>query len=118
MKWGDMYEYCFQKGSPYIEDVNQLLGLAQQIGLFVDFDNFFQTSHPNVTKCSTWQDIQASHTAHVEKAVIKMKDIYGIMYLLIIGISGGLLLLLAEIFIQVMKRGCRAKARRQAWPVG
>ena len=95
-----------QKGSPYLDDVNQLLGLAHQMGLLREFDNFFQTSLPNVTKCSTWQDIQASHMALVEKAVIKVEDIYGITSLLVIGISGGLLIFFVEIFAQkVMKSG-------------
>ena len=95
-----------------MDDVNQLLGLASQLGLLREFDNFFQTSLPNVTKCSTWQDIQASHMALVEKAVIKLEDIFGIMSLLVIGISGGLLIFLAEIFAQrAMSLGKPRQAR-------
>ena len=89
-----------QKSSPYLDDVNELLGLAKQIGLLRELDDFFRTSLPNVTKCSTWQDIQASHIASVEKAVIKLEDTYGIMSLLLIGTSGGLLIFFAEICAQ------------------
>ena len=89
-----------QKQSQYIDDVNQLIGLAHQLGLLREFDNFFETSLPNVTKCSTWQDIQASHMT-AEKTILKLEDVYGIISFLIIGTSVGLLIFLAEIFAPV-----------------
>ena len=80
--------------------MNQLIGLAHQLGLLREFDNFFETSLPNVTKCSTWQDIQASHMT-AEKTILKLEDVYGIISFLIIGTSVGLLIFLAEIFAPV-----------------
>ena len=102
-----------QKGSPYLDEMNRLLGLAHQIGLLREFDNFFQTSLPNVTKCSTWQDIQASHMAAAEKAVIKLEDTYGIMSLYAIGMSGGLVIFLMEVFVQGVVKKNRKRAKKQ-----
>ena len=99
-----------QKQSQYIDDVNQLIGLAHQLGLLREFDNFFETSLPNVTKCSTWQDIQASHMT-AEKTILKLEDVYGIISFLIIGTSVGLLIFLAEIFAPVAMKSRLEKTR-------
>ena len=90
-------------------EMNRLLGLAHQIGLLREFDNFFQTSLPNVTKCSTWQDIQASHMASAEKAVIQLEDTYGILSLYAIGMSGSLMVFLIEFFVQGVVKKNRKK---------
>ena len=46
----------FQKGSPYIQDVNRLIGLSGQMGM-MDVTAFLANS----TKCDTWSEIKASH---------------------------------------------------------
>ena len=46
----------FQKGSPFIQDVNRLIGLSGQMGM-MDVTAFLANS----TKCDTWSEIKASH---------------------------------------------------------
>ena len=48
----------FQKGSPYIQDVNRLIGLSGQMGM-MDVAAFLANS----TKCDMWSEIKASHKA-------------------------------------------------------
>ena len=55
----------FQKGSPYIQDVNRLIGLSGQMGM-MDVTAFLANS----TKCDTWSEIKASHKGP------SMKDVY------------------------------------------
>ena len=86
-----------QKNSPYIDDVNELLGLAKQSGLLNALGGTFDSAAmPNVTKCGTWQDIHDSHMALGENVVIDLEDTYGIMFLLMVGLGGALFVFFAE----------------------
>ena len=50
---------------------------------------------PNATKCLTWQDVKASHeTSSI--MVITMKEIYGMMILLTLGLRGAMAAFLME----------------------
>ena len=68
-----------QKGSPYLEDVDNLIDLAAQAGLI---DASIRRALPNGTKCNTWQDVRASHMADGHKIVVTFEDVYGMMGLL------------------------------------
>ena len=46
-------EPSFQKGSPFLEDANELIRSAMPMGL-LDLDKTLQ----NATKCGTWHDIK------------------------------------------------------------
>ena len=89
----------FQKGSPFLEDFNKLVELQDQMGLEFS-QNGIDDYIPNATKCMTWQDVKASHETNTT-LVITIKDIYGIMILLALGLGGAMVALLIE---------CSAKA--------
>ena len=82
-----------QKGSPFLEEVNQLIDLANQMGLIEGL--FAQTVH-NRTKCDTWNEIHDSHMEGREKVVIGFNAIHGLMILLVVGLSVALLIFMME----------------------
>ena len=73
-----------QKGSPYLDEVNQLLHLANQMGLI---EGLIEQTLENRTKCSTWSDIYEAHMDKRDHVVLHFDDIYGLMILLSIGLS-------------------------------
>ena len=83
-----------------MEDMNRLIGLATQMGLV---HGIFDQVVRNATKCATWQDIQASHTASGGTVVVELDNTYGILSLLGIGLAGSLVIFLAEVFIAWVK---------------
>ena len=50
----------------------------------------------NATKCETWEDIQASHSASGRDVVVMLDDTYGIWSLLAIGLSASVVIVLVE----------------------
>ena len=66
-------------------DMNHLIGLANQMDLV---HGFFEQAVSNASKCGTWQDIQASHQAENNRVVLSLKNIYGMLALLAIGLTG------------------------------
>ena len=88
--------YLVQKRSPYLEDANRLIDLANQIGLI---ENVIQRFTPNATQCLTWSAVQASHTKKGQDVVFKLEDIYGMLILLALGLCGAILTLISEIAI-------------------
>ena len=76
-----------------MEEVNQLLDLANQMGLIKGL--FEQTVH-NKTKCSTWNYIYESHMEKRENVVLGFDAIRGMTILLLIGLSGALLVFVIE----------------------
>ena len=83
----------FQKGSPYLEEVNQLIHLANQMGLL---EGLIEQTLENRTKCSTWSDIYESHMEKGENVVIGFKAIRGLMVLLSIGMCLALAAFMGE----------------------
>ena len=82
-----------QKGSPYTEDVNRFIHLANQIGLI---DSKIKEFMPHVSKCATWSNIQASHNS--DKLVqLKLEAFYGILGLLAITLAGVLITFIVEL---------------------
>ena len=74
----------FQKGSPYLEDVNNLIDLAKQIGLI---DAGMRNNLPNATECINYKDIQDSHRNDNPRAVIRLDDIQGMLILWLVGLA-------------------------------
>ena len=66
------------------------MGLSLQMGL-INVDGAFQNS----TKCSTWQDIKESHASE-NLVEILLHDVYGMLILLSIGLTGSVLVLTME----------------------
>ena len=50
--------FFFQKGSPYLDDVNYLIGLQNQMG--DSLDQRVNREMENSTKCLTWNQVQNS----------------------------------------------------------
>ena len=82
-----------QKGSPYLDDVNNLVNMASQMGLM---DSILKNALPNATKCSTLQDIQASHMETDRRVVIEFEDIYGVILIPAFGLGLALMAIIAE----------------------
>ena len=61
--------------------------------------NEIQKQVPNATRCLTWSAVQASHTREGQDVVFKLKDIYGMLILLALGLCGAILILISEIAI-------------------
>ena len=59
----------------------------------------FDKAVSNASMCRTWQDIEASHMTSGQVVVLKLDDLYGILCLLAIGLSGSLMIMFAEAFI-------------------
>ena len=54
----------------------------------------------NATKCETWEDIQASHSASGRSVVVMLDDTYGIWSLLAIGLTASVVIVLVEALLQ------------------
>ena len=79
-----------QKGSPYIEDTNELIRMSVQMGL-MDVRPFVLNS----TKCDTWHEIVRSHKSD-QIVELKLRHIYGMLSLLCFGLLAALVSFLVE----------------------
>ena len=96
----------FQKESPYLEDVNELIELAHQMGLI---DAQIQKYVPNATKCMTWPSVQASHREHDKTVVFKVDDLLGILVLIGMGLGGALMTWVGEMMIYLHRHFTKGK---------
>ena len=55
---------------------------------------------PNATKCMTWQGVKASHETDNSEVIIRADDIYGMIILLAMGLSGALIVLILELLVK------------------
>ena len=76
-----------------MEEVNQLIDLANQMGLI---KGLFEQTVSNRTKCSTWNDIYNSHLEKRKNVVLGFDAIRGMTSLLFIGLSAALLVFIFE----------------------
>ena len=111
----------FQKESPYLEDTNELILLAHQMGLI---DRLFKNNEGNATKCSTRSGVRSTNTERDQKRVLEIKDIYGMLILITIGLSGALLVFVGECIIhkvnctvQKMKKRVERKSEEESRPI-
>ena len=79
-----------------MEDVNELIELAHQMGLIDAQINKYVS---NATKCMTWPAVQASHTENDQTVVFKIEDLFGILVLISMGLGGALMTWIAEMII-------------------
>ena len=75
-----------QRGSPYLEDVNEGITLAREIGLI---DAQFRKYVPHAKKCNTHARVRQSHYDKVAGTVevFQLKNIYGMLMLLAMGLG-------------------------------
>ena len=59
-------------------------------------DKQIQNNVPNASNCLTRSAVQASHIKRGNNVVYMMKDVYGMIILLGVGIFGGLTILIIE----------------------
>ena len=82
----------FQKGSGILNEVNDLINMAKQMGLIGAQIN---AALPNANKCSSWQNIQASHIS-TEHAPLTMNAFFGSLSLMAFGVGASLIGFCAE----------------------
>ena len=59
---------------------------------------------PNATKCGSWTHVKATHRNKDRLVVINYDDIYGMLIILAVGLSGSLVIFAGEIAVQkIMK---------------
>lgn len=85
--------FQFQKGSPLKDDLNRLIIMAQQMGFM---DSLFVKNVANSTKCTTWKQVAESHMTRNQDVGIRLKDLGGMLILLVFGLSSSLLMFIAE----------------------
>ena len=59
-------------------------------------DTILKNALPNATKCSTLQDIQASHLVTDHRVVIEFEDIYGVILIPSVGMGLALISFIVE----------------------
>ena len=91
----------FQKGSPFLEDLDYLIDTSSAIGLSVDEVTRYYL--PNSTKCTTWQDVRASHMKKDHEVIVNLDDTFGLMILLASGLGGALAILIVELLTKAKK---------------
>ena len=85
-----------QKDSPYLDDVNELIDLANQMGLI---EEQIHKSAPNASNCLTSSAVQESHIKRGKSVAYKFEDISGMVVPLGLGLVGGLTILMLELLI-------------------
>ena len=74
--------------------------LSLEMGLkFTDIKRNFGNYLPNSTKCNTWGDVKASHRNKSNLVVLNYDDIYGLLIILTVGLSGSSFIFIAELLI-------------------
>ena len=93
--------FLLQKGSKYLDDANNLIELANQVGFI---DKQIQNSVPNASNCLTSSAVQASHIKRDKNVVYTLADVYGMIIPLGVGVVLGLPILVFEwLSIKVLK---------------
>ena len=93
--------FLLQKGSKYLDDANNLIELANQVGFI---DKQIQNSVPNASNCLTSSAVQASHIKRDKNVVYTLADVYGMIIPLGVGVVLGLPILVFEcLSIKVFK---------------
>ena len=85
-----------QKDSPYLDDANELIDLANQMGLI---ERQIHKSVPNASNCLTPRAVQESHIKRGERVTYQIEDICGMVIALGLGLVVGLTILISELLI-------------------
>ena len=100
-----------QIGSPYLSYANELINLANQMGII---DEMLQRSSPNASKCLTMTAVEENNISQNRKRVLEMKDIYGILTVLSIGLGLALLVFTFEcIAYKIYSKKCMQRYRNR-----
>ena len=102
----------FQKGSPFLEALNQFVDSAFEVGISSDMQ--FYNHIPNSTKCLTWEDVEASHTKEGHEVIVNLDDTYGSIILLASGLGGALVILTIELLTKCKSKKFRWKKTQRA----
>ena len=86
-----------------MEDTNELILLAHQMGFI---DQTFKKHAGNATKCLTRSAVRSTNKERDQMRVLEMKDIYGMLILLSIGLSGALLVFMSEYIMHKINSTC------------
>ena len=97
-----------------MEDFNYLGGIRKQMGS--SFQNEMKRKLPNSTKCSTWNDVEQSHTMEDPRVVVQLEDIYGMMILLAVGLSGAVVVFMLELLSKTLMRKHNQNERASGKP--
>ena len=98
--------FCsFQKGSPFLNDINYLIGIRYQMGMSLRTETNKQ--FPNVTKCKTWNDVKRSHMAQDQNVVVSLDAIYGLLLIFVLGLCGAMVFLYLEHLAKAFKQKFR-----------
>ena len=101
-----------QKGSPYLDDVNELIEIARQSGMI---DVQFKRYLPFASKCLTNADRQEHNIEKDRTVAFKLENIYGILILFAVGLGGCVITMLAEKFVYCV-HGCKKLSKRRRGP--
>ena len=89
-------------GSPYLDDMNYLIGLQYQIG--DSLESRIGRVSPNMTKCITWNKVRKSQMEQDQNVVITFEDISGLLLVLAVGLIGAMLFILVELVVKALKK--------------
>ena len=73
----------FQKQSTFLDDMNSFINLAKQMGIIEKA----YYSLPHSTKCRTIDEVYKSHLEATTTVILEVKDIYGMLVLLCLGVG-------------------------------
>ena len=83
-----------------MDDLNRLIVKAQEMGFM---DSLFDKNVANSTKCTTWKQVQDSHTISDKDVGIRLKDLGGMLIALAYGLSAALFMFILEKIMQWFK---------------
>ena len=80
-----------------MQDANFLTQLSLEMGLTKE--RVLEKPLPNATKCGSWTHVKATHRNKDRLVVINYDDIYGMLIILAVGLSGSLVIFAGEIVV-------------------
>ena len=95
----------FQKQSPFLDDINNFIHIAKQMGLIL---RSYYKNLPNATKCNSISEVFESHEEKNVRVRVELNTIYGMLVILGIGGVVALITFIAEI---VVKSNCAGKRK-------
>ena len=96
-----------------MSDANSLVQLSFEMGLkFADYAKNMGEYVPNATKCETWTEVKASHRNKDDLVVLNYDDTYGLLIILAVGLSGSLIIFIAELVMHKMIKWPKSSTNR------
>ena len=84
----------FQKQSPFLDDINNFIHIAKQMGLIL---RSYYKNLPNATKCNSISKVFESHEDKYDRVRVELNATYGMLVILGIGAGVALFTFTAEI---------------------